>query len=78
MMTEKELTDVCHVVAQKVFNYTEKYGKPNFIKIPAHMYRELFVLSDRGLVFESTPTLLFGMGICPTLSIQTADEIEVF
>ena len=75
MITNNELNEVCRVVGDKVFEYTKKYGKPNFIKIPSRMYRELVVANERSV---AEPTLLLGMKICPTVSIERPDEIEVF
>lgn len=52
--------------------YTVMYGYPNYVKIPQWIYKSLLNF------YEDKPTTLLGLIICPTISINTIDEIEVF
>lgn len=68
------------IVSQKKAEYAHKYGQPKFVKLPNHIYS---VLRCTDLIYIETlidghPDMLMGLIVCPTNSIQTFDEIEVF
>lgn len=67
-------------VNDKKAEYIKKFGLPNYIKIPSHLYRKMKAAS---MIYEEScqifhPEMLMGLIVCPTESIEEIDEIEVF
>ena len=63
------------------WEYEEKYHvRPNHLKIPEYLCLSLRRESGYSVVDvpEGYSEYLFGLKICPTTSIQTIEEIEVF
>lgn len=60
--------------------YMKHFGMPRFVKLPEHIYS---VLKCWNVIYNevcqpSSPEILMGLIVCPTLSIETISEIEVF
>lgn len=60
--------------------YMKRFGTPRFVKLPEHIYS---VLKCWNVIYNevcrtSSPEMLMGLIVCPTSSIETISEIEVF
>lgn len=77
---ERVLIDV---VVNKRQNFYDNFNAyPRYVKIPAHIVMTL-LKSQEGLFKEippygSTSMLFCGLIVCPTKSIDSVDDIEVF
>lgn len=86
MLINKQMSigELKHIIIPKVGKlireYQSKYGNPRYIKLPEPMYDALKF--DRGIYVDElkngSPEVLCGLVVCPTKSISTIDEIEVF
>ena len=73
------------IVLEKEFEYMEKYHKsPNYLKVPLFVYeimkeqyRELLT-SNLSTNYKNEVETFRGMILCPTVSIERVEEIEVF
>lgn len=81
---QMSISELKHTIIPKVGElireYQSKYGNPRYIKLPEPMYDALKF--DRGIYVDElkngSPEVLCGLVVCPTKSISTIDEIEVF
>lgn len=60
--------------------YMQRFGTPCFVKLPIHIYS---VLKCWNVIYNEVcqpihPEMLMGLIVCPTQSIKTISEIEVF
>ena len=81
------MDEINNIIIQKEFEYMDKYkDEPKFLKIPLFVYelmKSYFAryLTNQNLInvdHDKEIVTFRGMVICPTVSIQTIDEIEVF
>lgn len=78
------ISELKHIIIPKagkmIREYQSKYGNPRYIKLPEPMYDALKF--DRCIYADElkigSPEVLCGLVVCPTKSISTIDEIEVF
>lgn len=68
-------------VEHLIVKYRKEYGdRPKFIKIPIYVYDCMKfgwgIYTDN--LQSDSPEVLCGLRVCPTVSIQSIDEIEVF
>lgn len=77
---ERVLIDVVFKKKQNFYDNFNAY--PSYVKLPAHIVRSL-LKSQEGLFkaippYGSTSMLFCGLIVCPSVSIDSVDEIEVF
>lgn len=80
-------TDVFHIrdiVISTVNNlkrdYYSEFGPPTYVKLPARIYD---IMGYAGSIYTEVleadcPKMLLGLRVCPTKSIESIEEIEVF
>ena len=51
---------------------------PNYVKMPKWIYRRMIEENDRVIVLGGGKYLICGLIVCPTISIDSIAEIEVF
>lgn len=80
-----DIDEFYKLIDRKALEFAERYGgRPKYIKIPEWVYNALrryeFGLAFRpvGNGFKNEPETLFGYIVCPTVSIESVDDIEVF
>lgn len=69
--------DIINLKKQK---YYKEYGNPHFVKLPLRIYD---ILKYTNIIYcevihPQKLEMLMGLIVCPTRSIETADQIEVF
>jgi len=65
-------------VEKKIYEYTAKYGTPHYIKLPIMIYNCLRKSTDLIVYAPKQHERFMDLIVCPTKSIQTIREIEVF
>lgn len=68
-------------IYQKITEFRTKYKvHPQFMKIPVWVYQYVKVLPDCICIDGggATQETFFGLVLCPTISIENLDDIEVF
>ena len=68
------------IVDRKCCEYMEKYHvKPQFIKLPMWIYKIIFKYPGFVRVDRYTQNkTVYGLALCPTISIEESSDIEVF
>ena len=82
-MNEFEVIE--NTIQNKIVSYIEKYlQSPNFLKVPYWVYesmkKKFAMLMTRNIRIDYQREVVTykGLVICPTISIEMLDEIEVF
>ena len=67
-------------VKSKFFEYIKEYdGEPRYLKIPQWIYNVLEINFEKEISENIRGNRVYrGLKICPTISIETIEEIEVF
>lgn len=80
-----DVDDLYKLIDRKAYEFSERYKrKPRYIKIPEWVYEAVdryefgFWCRPIGNGFINQPQTLFGYIVCPTVSIEQIDDIEVF
>lgn len=60
--------------------YTKRFGTPRFVKLPTRIYSTLkcWNVIYTEVCQTPSPEMFMGLIVCPTPSIETISEIEVF
>ena len=74
-----------NIIEDKTVNYIKKHlESPNFLKVPLWVYENMKIervkLTTKNIRIDYQKELVTyrGLVICPTISIEYIDEIEVF
>lgn len=74
-----------NIINKKIYDYIEKYMQnPNYIKVPLWIYecmKSAMIRLQTNFIridYEDELIKYRGLVICPTISIEYPDEIEVF
>ena len=82
-MSSFTIAELNDLIVNKQTNYILNFGKyPNYIKLPLAVYNGLIMVAKMRLTndffFDNDIVRYKKMILCPTVSIETIDEIEVF
>ena len=82
-MSSFTIAELNDLIDNKQTNYILNFGKhPNYIKLPLAVYNGLIMVAKMRLTndffFDNDIVRYKKMILCPTVSIETIDEIEVF
>lgn len=68
------------IISKKRELFEREYKcRPRYIKIPEYIYREILRLDNSWIVVDKQcGETLFGLKVCPTISIERLEDIEVF
>lgn len=79
------IDELHEIIDRKAYEFAKRYSvRPKYIKIPEWVYKGLkrfepeFAARPVGNGFMNQPETLFGYIVCPTVSIESTDNIEVF
>lgn len=68
------------IVFKKIHSFEFAYRcRPKYIKLPEWIYKEILRLKNSWIVVEKQyEETLFGLKVCPTVSIEKLEDIDVF
>lgn len=68
------------IIFKKIELFEREYKcRPKYIKLPEWIYKEILRLKNSWIVVKKqSGETLFGLKVCPTVSIERLEDIDVF